>query len=338
MIPDDVNHASRVFIDDHYVRLNHLDKLDDNFSFLINHQKINHYIECFVDKPKFDFSWGISNSPGDYFSSWHSGHKPSEYRFVKEKIHKTLFQKLFVIYSIKEFKKSRLKRFVRRIKINKLSSLIKNKKIVDFGCGHGNFLMSLNKFNPKKRVGIDYGISSIKMAKRLKTKLFPNSKISFLLGSVYKTKLKSKYFDFAIQNGVFHHLNYELKAYKEVHRVLKKNGYFWIYTDGGGGIRDFIFDMSQEILSKIDEDFVQRQISSIGLNIGKQYHLGDTLRAKYSHTDLPTIKKQLNKIGFKFVRQLRGGYKTDFDYPFSKDKNFKEKFGSGDLRLLFRKK
>ena len=39
MIPDDVNHASRVFIDDHYVRLNHLDKLDDNFSFLINHQK-----------------------------------------------------------------------------------------------------------------------------------------------------------------------------------------------------------------------------------------------------------------------------------------------------------
>ena len=40
MIPDDVNHASRVFIDDHYVRLNHLDKLDDNFSFLINHQKI----------------------------------------------------------------------------------------------------------------------------------------------------------------------------------------------------------------------------------------------------------------------------------------------------------
>ena len=27
MIPDDVNHASRVFIDDHYVRINHLDKL-----------------------------------------------------------------------------------------------------------------------------------------------------------------------------------------------------------------------------------------------------------------------------------------------------------------------
>ena len=97
MIPDDVNHASRVFIDDHYVRLNHLDKLDDNFSFLINHQKINHYIECFVDKPKFDFSWGISNSPGDYFSSWHSGHKPSEYRFIKNKIHSPSVNAAFFI-------------------------------------------------------------------------------------------------------------------------------------------------------------------------------------------------------------------------------------------------
>ena len=97
MIPDDVNHASRVFIDDHYVRLNHLDKLDKNFSFLINHQKINHYIECFVDKPKFDFSWGISNSPGDYFSSWHSGHKPSEYRFIKNKIHSPSVNAAFFI-------------------------------------------------------------------------------------------------------------------------------------------------------------------------------------------------------------------------------------------------
>ena len=97
MIPDDVNHASRVFIDDHYVRLNHLDKLDDNFSFLINHQIINHYIECYVDKPKFDFSWGISNSPGDYFSSWHSRHKPSEYRFKKNKIHSPSVNAAFFI-------------------------------------------------------------------------------------------------------------------------------------------------------------------------------------------------------------------------------------------------
>ena len=45
----------------------------------------------------------------------------------------------------------------------------------------------------------------------------------------------------------------------------------------------------------------------------------------------------LIKIGFKFVRQLKGGYETDFDKPYIKDKYFNQKFGSGDLRLLFKK-
>lgn len=43
------------------------------------------------------------------------------------------------------------------------------------------------------------------------------------------------------------------------------------------------------------------------------------------------------KIGFKYIRQLNGGFKTDFDYPYSKDKYFRKKFGSGDLRLIFKK-
>ena len=49
------------------------------------------------------------------------------------------------------------------------------------------------------------------------------------------------------------------------------------------------------------------------------------------------LRTKLSKIGFEFVRQLNGGFSTDFDKPFYKDKYFEEKFGSGDLRLLFRK-
>ena len=37
------------------------------------------------------------------------------------------------------------------------------------------------------------------------------------------------------------------------------------------------------------------------------------------------------------LKQLKGGMATDFDRPYVKDKYFKEKFGSGDLRLLFMK-
>ena len=73
-------------------------------------------------------------------------------KFILEKNHKTLFQKLWTNYTFNEFKKERLGRYSKRIKINKIENLIKNKKIVDFGCGHGNFLMSMLKFQPQECV------------------------------------------------------------------------------------------------------------------------------------------------------------------------------------------
>ena len=258
-------------------------------------------------------------------------------KFILEKNHKTLFQKLWTNYTFNEFKKERLGRYSKRIKINKIENLIKNKKIVDFGCGHGNFLMSMLKFQPQECVGIDYGKRSIDYANKFKRKFFKEKKISFLIRSVYRSKLKSDYFDFALQNGVFHHLENERKAYREVYRVLKPGGYLWVYTDGGGGLRDFVWDLSQKLIKNIDNNIVQDQIRSIGLSTNKEYHLGDGLSARYRRTDLKNIRKIIENIGFKYIRQLNGGFKTDFDYPFKKDMYFRKKFGSGDLRLLFKK-
>tara|TARA_B100001093_G_scaffold57935_1_gene49012 strand:+ start:301 stop:1341 length:1041 start_codon:yes stop_codon:yes gene_type:complete len=265
------------------------------------------------------------------------GKKLKTQNFKLERNHKSLFQKLWVNYNFNEFKEERLGRYNKRIKINKLQPMLRNKKIVDFGCGHGNFLMSIISFKPKECIGIDYGKDSIKYANKFKKKYFSKQNIFFLTRSVYRSKLNKNYFDFAIQNGVFHHLKNENRAYKEVFRVLKKGGYFWVYTDGGGGIRDFVWDLSQQLLQNIDNSIVQNQIRSIGLSTNKEYHFGDGLSARYRHTDLTSIKIRLKKIGFKFIKQLNGGFKTDFDYPFHKDKFFKKKYGSGDLRLLFKK-
>ena len=270
------------------------------------------------------------------FKEFSSG-KFNRQKFILEKNHKTLFQKLWVNYTFDEYKKERLGRYIKRIEINKIQGLIKNKKIVDFGCGHGNFLMSMIKFKPKECVGIDYGKNSIDYANKFRKKFYPDQNISFLIRSVYQSKLKKNYFGFAIQNGVFHHLDYENKAYEEVYRVLKSGGYFWVYTDGGGGVRDFVWDLSQKLLKNIDNNIIQNQIRSIGLTTNKEYHLGDGLSARYRHTDLKGIKAKFKKIGFKYIRQLTGGFKTDIDYPNSKDKYFRKKFGSGDLRLLFQK-
>ena len=94
--------------------------------------------------------------------------------------------------------------------------------------------MSCYKFNPKLCLGIDYGVDSIKFANKMRNKLgLSKNKIKFKKCSVYKTGIKSESFDFAIQNGVFHHLDNEKKAYMEAHRVLKKDGAIWVIGRGG---------------------------------------------------------------------------------------------------------
>ena len=260
-------------------------------------------------------------------------------KYKREAEHKKLFQKLWVNYSFEQYKKERLTRYLKRIRINKLQKFIKRKKIIDFGCGHGNFLVACYLTGAKHCVGIDYGKSSINYGNSILKKLvIKSNKIKLLVKSVYKSNQKENFFDFAIQNGVFHHLDNEPMAYKEVHRVLKPNGYFWIYTRGGGGLCDLIMAMSQNILETIDKNFVVNQIRSFGLTTNKEYHLGDCLNAIYRNTTLPKLKNMLKKTGFCNFKQLKGGYKNDSDKPFYKDKYFKEKFGSGDLRILCQKR
>ncbi len=277
-----------------------------------------------------------------YFENFSDKDKINNKKFIREETHQELFNKLWTNFNYKQYVEERLGRYLKRIKINNLKSIIKGKKVVDFGCGHGNFLISCALFGATECTGIDYGKDSINFANNIKKKIIKKrkikTKINFLKRTVYETKLKSNYFDFAIQNGVFHHLNNENKAYKEVFRVLKPGGHFWVYTVGGGGLKDFIAALTQEILIKIPNSKKIEHVRSLGLSTNKEYYLGDSLSAKYRFTNLSNIKKKLEKIGFKFIRQLNGGTKTDFDRPYKKTKFFFKKFGSGDLRLLFKKK
>ena len=273
------------------------------------------------------------------FNEYTNKQKIKKMEFIKEKSHKYLFQNLWTLYSFQEYKKERIGRYLRRIKINNLKKYIKNKKIIDFGSGHGNFLVACYLSGAKYSLGIDYGKKSILFAKQIIKKMkLKKNKIKFKVKSVYSSGEKKESFDFAIQNGVFHHLNNETMAYKEVHRVLKPGGYFWLYTDGGGGIRDIIFDMSQKILKKINKEFVLHSLKKLSLDTNKTYHFGDAFNAHYKHSNYKEITIKLKKLNFYNFKQMNGGFKTDFDKPFFKDRFFKEKFGSGDLRILCQKK
>jgi len=252
-----------------------------------------------------------------------------------ESRHQALFQDLWTAYSHEDYR-ARIDAYRYRIEINNLIELINGKSCIDFGCGHGNFCCALREVGAKHVIGIDFGEKSIEYAYNASKALGIDS-ISFIHGQVYQVNYENSSFDFAVQNGVFHHLDDEDSAYLEVYRVLKPGGYFWVYTDGIDSIQGDIQDSAARILSRFSHEHVGRVLDSFGLSVGKRYHLGDSFQATYRHTSLEDFSNRLVGYGFRVIRRLRGGFKTDTDGDALSDPWASEKFGSGDLRLLVQK-
>ena len=249
-----------------------------------------------------------------------------------EDYHRELFQNLWTKFSYDHYLK-RIDLYIQRLKINNLEKFIYGKKCIDFDCGHGNFALALNKLGASFVLGIDYGESSIEYCKKMTQSLGVND-VMFNVKSVYDCGEDNITYDFAIQNGVFHHLDNEEKAYSEVYRVLKPGAWFWIYTDGIDSIQTEIQDSAAKILKNYSSVKVGMILDLMGLSIGKRYHLGDSLQATYRHTSFNDFKERLQSYGFSNCLRLIGGQPTDTDGESLKDSWAKEKFGSGDIRVL----
>ncbi len=252
-----------------------------------------------------------------------------------ERYHQKLFQDLWIRFKTEDYQ-ARIDQYIYRLKINRLVDLVKGKKCVDFGCGHGNFAQALKKVGATSVYGVDYGKQSIAFCRKI-TRRLGVANLHFKVASVYHSGFKKCSFDFAIQNGVFHHLEDEDRAYREVYRVLKPSGYFWVYTDGSNSIAGDIQDTASRILSNQPMSEVGKILDMMGLSVGKRYHLGDSLQATYRHTNYKKLTQRLENIGFSAVRRLKGGFPYDSDGQAQVDPWAEEKFGCGDLRILFQK-
>lgn len=255
---------------------------------------------------------------------------------VMEDKHENLFQNLWVNFNEADYTQ-RIARFSYRLKINDLQDgFLKGKRIIDVGCGHGNFAHAFLEAGAEYVLGIDYGEKNIDYATKARDRLGVGpDRMEFRLESAYAIQEADNSFDFAVQNGVFHHLDNEHKAYAELARVLKPEGWLWVYTGGKGAISRDLWDVSMYIMRDVPSQFIIWYLSQIGLGVGKRYHLGDALNATYRHETWEGITSRLSDLGFSNFKRLVGGYETDFDHDvIEKDKYGVEKFGGGDLRLL----
>lgn len=226
-------------------------------------------------------------------------------------------------------------RYKHRVRVNALEPLIRGKKCLDLGCGNGNFCFALADLGAALAAGIDFGAESIAFADKKRAERKGPGALEFKVNNVYELDYPDAHFDFLIQNGVFHHLDDEMKAIREARRVVKKGGWFWYYTDGEGGISYDLWDRSVHLLRELPIDFMRAVLRGLNVSVPKLAHLMDGMNAVYRHTSWKKATAQLAEAGFGNFRRLTGGFDTDFDLDvIEKDPYGREKFGEGDLRIL----
>lgn len=137
-------------------------------------------------------------------------------------------------------------------------------KALEIGCGVGETTKLLSKKYKKLDItAIDYDTEQINIAKNNKLK---NAK--FIQEDATNMKFKNLSFDYVIETDVFHHIKHYPKAVKEVHRVLKKNGYFYLID-----ISQYIFSWPIRLFFPPESFFTKkefiRQLQNNGFEIEK---------------------------------------------------------------------
>lgn len=103
--------------------------------------------------------------------------------------------------------------------------LVKNKRVLDAGCGFGYGTNYLSKW-ADEIIGLDFSLEAIDWA----VNNYPDKKIKFLLSDIKKLDFSDNYFDVVCLFEVIHQVGEYHNLLKELRRVLKKDGLFLIST------------------------------------------------------------------------------------------------------------
>jgi 2-polyprenyl-3-methyl-5-hydroxy-6-metoxy-1,4-benzoquinol methylase len=200
---------------------------------------------------------------------------------------------------------------------------VNKKKVLDAGCGFGQWSFALAQ-NNYRVIGIDYNKIRIKIANKIKKKNYLKN-LSFVQGSLEHLPFKNETFDAIFSYSVIYHTNYK-RSILEMKRVLKNNGKLYINFNGLGW---FFYMIVVRGLLKLDLVNIKKGFVAIFNTIVKKNSIRALKKKK--------IMKFLNKNNLK-VLKTGGDGEITFNRSLNKSFYKKKYFGlDGVVEIISQK-
>jgi SAM-dependent methyltransferase len=152
--------------------------------------------------------------------------------------------------------------------------LIKSRECIDLGCGGGRGTALMLELGAEHVTAVDISKTGLSdAAKRLRS--YEN--VNFVRSSCLALEFPDHTFDFAWCSGVLHHTEAPEQGLRELLRILRPGGAFFLLLYGAGGLRWQAVEQLRPIAQKIGYSTVDKAAVLAGLPPSKQRHFLDDL-------------------------------------------------------------
>ena len=237
---------------------------------------------------------------------------------INNKLESKIYDDIWKNNTLSKYKKKDIKLYKKKFqsfaKIKKLN--LRNKLVLDAGCGEGRFSWLLGNLGAKKVVAVDFSNAALSRAKYQSAN---QSKIIFIKADLNNLPFKENTFDLVISFGVIHHNKYPEKLFHKLSKFTKLGGIFSIYLYRKYGM-SFIQDMIRPITKKMNRNKLHYFCELCGFTVTP---------SKKMIVDIPNILKKVRWIDVLRINMITfEGLTSTYWHRFSVDeiKNWYKKY------------
>lgn len=164
-------------------------------------------------------------------------------------------------------------------------------KIVDVGCGTGDFTRYIASLAPGKHqiIGVDLRTNNLRSAEK-QTKKEGISRISFRKGDAYNIPVENGWADLVCCRTLLMHLTDPLKAVREMSRVVRKGGAVAAFEPGR---LHSSYVPDDEKLSNLADKLGMSYIDGVRRREGKNFDIGNRLPTFFHQAGLRDIAAEI---------------------------------------------